>query len=211
MIYSTTADPTRASSHLWITQLYAIALGLVAMVVTLTFDYRTFTDKSHFIYIGLLAVLLYVLFFGAAQMGARRWIPARDVQPAAVRVRQGRRRARARQVFRREPRRAAMERPGGRRRAHAHSTRAHREGAGPRDGGHAAAGLCRDRVPRRHAPAHSRHDFPRVHPRGARRLDVRPQAVSEVPHLHVSRSVRRMPKAPATSRFRRASRSDPAD
>ena len=55
MIYSTTADPTRASSHLWITQLYAITLGLVAMVVTLTFDYRTFTDKSHFIYIGLLA------------------------------------------------------------------------------------------------------------------------------------------------------------
>ena len=75
MIYSTTADPTRASSHLWITQLYAIALGLIAMVVTLTFDYRTFTDKSHFVYIGLLAVLLYVLFFGTAQMGARRWIP----------------------------------------------------------------------------------------------------------------------------------------
>jgi rod shape determining protein RodA len=75
MIYSTTADPTRASSHLWVTQLYAIALGLMAMVVTLTFDYRTFTDKSHFIYIGLLAVLLYVLFFGTAQMGARRWIP----------------------------------------------------------------------------------------------------------------------------------------
>jgi rod shape determining protein RodA len=75
MIFSTTADPTRASSHLWITQLYAIALGLMAMVVTLTFDYRTFTDKSHFIYIGLLAVLLYVLFFGTAQMGARRWIP----------------------------------------------------------------------------------------------------------------------------------------
>ena len=32
MIYSTTADPTRTSSHLWVTQLYAIALGLVAML-----------------------------------------------------------------------------------------------------------------------------------------------------------------------------------
>jgi len=74
MIYSTTADPTRASSHLWITQLYAIGLGLIAMLVTLTLDYRTFTDKSHFIYIGLLAVLVYVLFFGTTQMGARRWI-----------------------------------------------------------------------------------------------------------------------------------------
>jgi rod shape determining protein RodA len=84
MIYSTTADPTRVSSHLWITQLYAIALGLLAMVVTLTLDYRTFTDKSHFIYIGLLAVLLYVLFFGTAQMGARRWIPLRmfNLQPS---------------------------------------------------------------------------------------------------------------------------------
>jgi rod shape determining protein RodA len=45
------------------------------MVFTLTLDYRTFTDKSHLIYIGLLAILLYVLFLGTVQMGARRWIP----------------------------------------------------------------------------------------------------------------------------------------
>jgi rod shape determining protein RodA len=84
MIYSTTSDPTRATSHLWITQLYAIALGLLAMVFTLTLDYRTFADKSHFIYIGLLVVLLYVLFFGMTQMGARRWIPLRmfNLQPS---------------------------------------------------------------------------------------------------------------------------------
>jgi len=76
MIYSTTSDPTsaRAASRMHITQLYAIALGLVAMVFTLTLDYRTFTDKSHLIYIGLLGLLLYVLFFGHVQMGARRWI-----------------------------------------------------------------------------------------------------------------------------------------
>ena len=41
-----------ATSHLYITQLYAIVLGLGAMVFTLTLDYRTFTDKSHLIYIG---------------------------------------------------------------------------------------------------------------------------------------------------------------
>jgi rod shape determining protein RodA len=75
MIYSTTGDPTRSVSRLPITQLYAIALGLMAMAVMVSFDYRTFTDKSHLIYIGLLALLLYVMFFGAAQMGARRWIP----------------------------------------------------------------------------------------------------------------------------------------
>src|SRR5207253_6631522 len=74
MIYSTTADPTRGVSRLHITQLYAIILGLGTMTLTLVLDYRTFTDKSHLIYIGLLALLVYVMFFGAAQMGARRWI-----------------------------------------------------------------------------------------------------------------------------------------
>jgi rod shape determining protein RodA len=72
MIYSTTST---GSSRLYVTQLYAIGLGLIAMVVTLSIDYRAFTDKSHLIYIGLLAVLLYVLFLGTVQMGARRWIP----------------------------------------------------------------------------------------------------------------------------------------
>src|SRR4051794_41393818 len=88
MIYSTTADPTRTSSHLWITQLYAIGLGLIAMVFTLTLDYRTFTDKSHLIYIGLLAILLYVLFLGTVQMGARRWIPIGGVNPQPSEVAQ---------------------------------------------------------------------------------------------------------------------------
>ena len=75
MIYSTSSDPTRVTSRLYITQLYAIALGLIAMVFMLTLDYRAFTDKSHLIYIGLLGLLLYVMFFGMVQMGARRWIP----------------------------------------------------------------------------------------------------------------------------------------
>jgi rod shape determining protein RodA len=84
MIYSTTSDPTRGSSHLWITQLYAIGLGIIAMLVTLSLDYRTFTDKSHFIYIGIVVVLVYVLFFGMVQMGARRWIPLKgfNLQPS---------------------------------------------------------------------------------------------------------------------------------
>ena len=64
MIYSTTSDPTRGSSHLWVTQLYAIGLGIVAMMITMSLDYRAFTDKSHLIYIALLVVLVYVMFFG---------------------------------------------------------------------------------------------------------------------------------------------------
>src|SRR5512132_2716855 len=84
MIYSTTADPTRATSRLYITQLYAIVLGVGALVFMLTLDYRTFTDKSHLIYIGLLALLVYVLFLGTVQMGARRWIGLRgfNLQPS---------------------------------------------------------------------------------------------------------------------------------
>jgi rod shape determining protein RodA len=84
MIYSTTYDPTRGTSHMWVTQLYAIALGLGAIAFTLTLDYRTFTDKSHLIYIALLALLLYVMFFGQVQMGARRWIPLKvfNLQPS---------------------------------------------------------------------------------------------------------------------------------
>jgi rod shape determining protein RodA len=74
MIFSTTSDPTRGTSHLYITQLYAIVLGLGAMVLMLTIDYRAFADKSHLIYVALLAALLYVLFLGSTQMGARRWV-----------------------------------------------------------------------------------------------------------------------------------------
>jgi rod shape determining protein RodA len=64
--------------------MYAIAIGLVAMIVTLTLDYRTFTDKSHLIYLGILGLLVYVLFLGAVQMGARRWIALKgfNLQPS---------------------------------------------------------------------------------------------------------------------------------
>ncbi|HEX7136892.1 MAG TPA: rod shape-determining protein RodA [Vicinamibacterales bacterium] len=84
MIYSTTFDPTRGTSKLFMTQLYAIAIGLVAMLITLGIDYRGFADKSHLLYIALLLLLAYVLFLGMVQMGARRWIPLRifNLQPS---------------------------------------------------------------------------------------------------------------------------------
>jgi rod shape determining protein RodA len=84
MIYSTTSDPTRGTSHMYVTQLYAIVLGLGVMTFMITLDYRGFTDKSHLIYIGLCALLVYVMFFGMVQMGARRWIPLKafNLQPS---------------------------------------------------------------------------------------------------------------------------------
>src|SRR5579872_6318922 len=79
-IYSATFDPTRGASHRWVIQLYAIAIGAGAMLVMLGLDYRTFTDKSHLIYIAI----LYVLLFGHEGKGARRWIPlgAFNLQPS---------------------------------------------------------------------------------------------------------------------------------
>jgi rod shape determining protein RodA len=84
MIYSTTFDPTRGTSRMYVTQLYAIAIGLGVMTFMLTIDYRAFADKSHLIYIGLIGLLLYVMFFGQVQMGARRWIPLKvfNLQPS---------------------------------------------------------------------------------------------------------------------------------
>jgi len=69
-IYSATGGPTR----IYFTQIYGIALGLVALVVCLGIDYRSLADKSHLIYGGVLLLLVYVLFFGAVRGGSRRWI-----------------------------------------------------------------------------------------------------------------------------------------
>jgi rod shape determining protein RodA len=72
MIYSATQS---SAPRLYISQVYALALGLTAMVVALSIDYRTLADRSHFIYVGILALLVYVLLFGAVRGGAKRWIP----------------------------------------------------------------------------------------------------------------------------------------
>jgi rod shape determining protein RodA len=73
-----------AGEGLALTQLYAIALGLGALGVCLTIDYRSLTDKSHWLYLGIIALLVYVLFFGAVRGGARRWIDlgAFNLQPS---------------------------------------------------------------------------------------------------------------------------------
>ena len=69
-IYSATGGPT----SVYITQIYGILLGLVALLVCLTIDYRTLADKSHFVYGGVILLLVYVLFLGVVRGGSRRWI-----------------------------------------------------------------------------------------------------------------------------------------
>src|SRR5918993_4180592 len=79
MIFSTTG-----TWRLPTTQIYAIIIGSIAFVLCLTIDYRALTDKSHFIYLSLLALLIYVLLFGTSAGGARRWISfgAFNLQPS---------------------------------------------------------------------------------------------------------------------------------
>jgi rod shape determining protein RodA len=66
------------------TQLYGIMLGFVALVVCLSIDYRTLADKSHFIYVAVIALLVYVVLFGAVRGGSRRWIDlgSFNIQPS---------------------------------------------------------------------------------------------------------------------------------
>lgn len=84
MIYSVTGAVHGGPSQLYLKQIYAIVLGLVALVVCLSIDYRTLADKSHLIYIAALALLLYVLLFGTLAGGSRRWISlhAFNLQPS---------------------------------------------------------------------------------------------------------------------------------
>ena len=79
-IYSATGGWTQIVG----TQVYGILLGLVALAVCLSVDYRSLADRSHIIYIAVIALLVYVLFFGAVRGGARRWIDlgAFNLQPA---------------------------------------------------------------------------------------------------------------------------------
>ena len=87
-IYSATGSRVDA---LWVpnwklpaTQLYAILIGLGLFTVCLTVDYRVLTDKSHFVYLALLALLIYVLLFGKVAGGAGRWISFKlfNLQPS---------------------------------------------------------------------------------------------------------------------------------
>jgi rod shape determining protein RodA len=85
MIYSTTFNLTRdaAGRQFW-TQLYAIGLGLIALAVCLSIDYRVLADHSLLVYGSFLAALGYVMFFGEVQGGARRWVNlgAFNLQPS---------------------------------------------------------------------------------------------------------------------------------
>lgn len=77
MIYSTTYVLTPDGGHAGPqvrTQIYALVLGLVALLVFLALDYRMLAEHSLILYFGLAGLLLFVLFKGSTQFGAQRWI-----------------------------------------------------------------------------------------------------------------------------------------
>jgi rod shape determining protein RodA len=73
MIYSTTH--TGPNSTLYVKQLYAIAIGVVAFAVCLAVDYRVLADNSLVLYGVIVALLIAVLLFGTSGGGAKRWLP----------------------------------------------------------------------------------------------------------------------------------------
>jgi rod shape determining protein RodA len=77
MIYSTTYVSIGGAPHAGTqvrTQLYAIALGLMALLICLSVDYRILAEHSLVLYAGLAGLLIFVLFKGSTQFGAQRWI-----------------------------------------------------------------------------------------------------------------------------------------
>ncbi|HYB93713.1 MAG TPA: rod shape-determining protein RodA [Vicinamibacterales bacterium] len=70
MIYSTTGG---AGQVYW-TQVYALGLGLIGMAIAVSIDYRSLADKSHWLFFGMIILLVGVLFIGSVRGGSRRWI-----------------------------------------------------------------------------------------------------------------------------------------
>jgi rod shape determining protein RodA len=78
MIYSTTYVTTASGGHASpqvLIQVYALGIGLLALVICLAVDYRMLAEHSLFIYGSLLVLLVFVLVKGQTQMGGQRWIP----------------------------------------------------------------------------------------------------------------------------------------
>src|SRR5688572_26682006 len=55
-------------------QVYWILIGIVALIISVTLDYRRLTDRALILYVFILIALVYVLLFGPRIQGTKRWI-----------------------------------------------------------------------------------------------------------------------------------------
>jgi rod shape determining protein RodA len=83
-IFSATHETRHAD--LYLKQLYAIGLGLVALVLALAVDYRRLADRAPLFYAAALGVLAYLLLLGPRIAGTQRWLMlgSLQVQPAEL-------------------------------------------------------------------------------------------------------------------------------
>jgi rod shape determining protein RodA len=79
MVLSATHESPRLSGLYW-KQLYLIAAGLVCLLASLTVDYRRLADRAPLLYLGAVAVLVYVGLFGPRIAGTRRWLMIGSLQ-----------------------------------------------------------------------------------------------------------------------------------
>jgi rod shape determining protein RodA len=88
MIYSTTyvrlPDGTGYAGREFWTQLYALGIGAVALLIFLAIDYRALAEHSLLVYGALIGLLVFVLVYGDSAGGAQRWIAVGSfkVQPS---------------------------------------------------------------------------------------------------------------------------------
>ena len=73
-------------SNEYLKQIVWASVGLVAMTITVFFDYRRFERVSHIMYAAILVVLLYTRIFGRYVNGARSWIGIGElgIQPSEI-------------------------------------------------------------------------------------------------------------------------------
>lgn len=88
MVYSSTFDLGILShedpTYYFRRQFLAMALGIIAILVIMQFDYQVFRRGSVLIMLATLALLFFVLLFGDAIFGARRGLYAGSFQPSEI-------------------------------------------------------------------------------------------------------------------------------
>jgi rod shape determining protein RodA len=84
MIHSATYSGTNTALHL--KQAWVLGLGVVALVVTISVDYRRLADRGLLFYLLVAGLLVYVLLFGPRIAGTRRWflVGPLQVQPSEL-------------------------------------------------------------------------------------------------------------------------------
>jgi rod shape determining protein RodA len=83
-IFSATQETGHAD--LYLKQLYAIGLGVLALLLALAVDYRRLADRAPLFYAAALGVLAYLLLLGPRIAGTQRWLllGSLQVQPAEL-------------------------------------------------------------------------------------------------------------------------------